>query len=799
MWTRGYFSTFLYLMLFLPLAPVDGSADDKLHVHIDKVIHRMEKGGIAQVWTHCTELRELTFGMEEEALGSLLKGTQSASPVVRLGCAKTLIDIEEEKEAVPVLIRLAHDKSLDEVRLGAIGILGSLYYLEGRLDREVETALVKVLDDERDPVLLVETAKALYQVSDHQYRLTSKARLKEMLDSDIRSIRVNAALALAEIGDLESSRAVLQEIKDDPSYSGRMAKVLLKARNWETYLLKALNEKHLDIPDGNSLSPSSSGLELISELINIVQDKHIRGDQFKDKEGVEKLLTAAAKGMLNYLDPHSTYFSQREYERWIMDLERKYAGIGAYVNTIDGVFTIVRPIYSGPAYKVGLRTGDQIWKVDGWETFNETNDEIIRRLKGLPGSEVVITIYRPGWKEERNFRVIRQEINIPSVNAELYPGGIAYTEVSQFAAGTGKELAAKIRDFRNRGATSLILDLRNNSGGYLNEAVNVCSLFLAANKLAVYTEGRQTPRRNYYTRDLGISWEGPLVCMVNRRSASASEIVSGALQHYSRAYVVGEKSYGKGSVQNPLRLTSRRPELFDDSNSNGIYDQGEDFKDLNNNGKYDVGPMMKITSAMYYLPSGRSIHKLRDEEGSVINEGGVTPDLGVKYEGIDPWKEEELADLVEKKAFRDYVDKWYDTKKEKFRELAEGDNFETDRYPEFETYFKSLETHLSRQDIRKWIRLEVRRKVQDDRSPPRPFPGFGFFGDYQEDSQLQAAILEALKRSERNAHDIMAYTYFADKKFEVPTNMETKEAAKTDEPPTPKPAEKKKDNKEGGT
>jgi len=753
------------------------SADDEnVSRLIDRTIARMDDGGVQSVWTVSNELKKIAVLEREQAVDQIISAISGASPVVKLGCSKTLIDLNEESTAIPVLIELAEGKTDTSIRLGAVAILGSTDYLGEKLKSKVESALSGILDQESDPDILVEAAKSLYLISDHQFRNKARNALKEMIESDIRNIRINAALALAEIGDIDPARNVLQEIKDEPSCQGRMAKTILKAREWERYLLNTIKDNTMNLDKGSLGGEAVSGLDLLAEIIGIIQEYHIRGDQVNEKDGIENLLTAAAKGMLNHMDPHSTYFSQKEHERWMMDLERKYAGIGAYVNTVDGVFTIIRPIYSGPAHEIGLRSGDQIWKVDGWETFNKPSEEIIRRLKGLPDTVVKVTIYRSGWKEERDFDISRADISIPSINSEMLPEKIGYIEIVQFAAGSGVELINTLKKLESDGVGNIVLDMRNNTGGYLKEAIFVSSVFLPPEKLVVYTEGRKQKRRDYMTQNVGYQWPGPVTLLLNKRSASASEIVAGALKHYGRATIVGEKTYGKGSVQNPRILSTRMPEQYEDSNRNRLYDEGEKFEDLDNDGKHDIGPMLKITSAMYYLPSGRSIHKLRDQEGSVINEGGISPEIPVKFESVDPWKEEELADLLEKDVFKNYVDKHYEENKELFVRLAEGDNFDTSQYPEFDSFFESLNVHLGKNDIRQWIRIELRRRVPDDRTPARPFPGFGFFGDYEEDSQLQAAILEIFRERGHDVHEITAYSFFADKEFEKPRSAETKDA-----------------------
>jgi C-terminal peptidase prc len=775
------------LLLALLVAPGSALAapqDDGALAQVEDAIAMMENAEMSEIWRISSELSGIASD-DSVALEKIIQNLQSTNPLVRMGCAKVLLEAGGlQDEAVPVLLDLILGSDNQEVRINAIMLIDIQDYIEDDYLIDVEEALNQILNTENNPFLRIQAAKTLFNVSS-RYGKKARQELKATLESDSTNIRTAGALALAEIGEIDTAMKVLKEIKNDPTESGRMARIFLQNRELKRYFLNSVAEKSMNLERGKYGS-TSYGLELITEIMEKIRESHILGDEFNDKDGIDKLLSAAAKGMLTYLDPHSTFFSQAENERWRMDLIRSYAGIGAYVDTIDSVFTITRPIYSGPAYKAGLRSGDQIWKVDGWETFNHEDEEIIRRLKGDPGTEVTITVYRPGWKEERNYTIIRDTIAIPSISSEIFPGGIAYIEIKQFSDGLHRDLIRELDRIEEQGAKALILDVRNNTGGYLSEAVIASSFFLPPRKLVVYTQGRdERDRHDYNSRNYNVSWDGPLAVVVNKRSASASEILAGALQHHKRALVIGDKTYGKGSVQTPMILESRMPEKFKDANGNNMYDPGEDFEDLNANGRYDIGPMVKITTSMYFLPSGKSIHNLRDSEGAVIHEGGIIPDIDVAYEGIKPWKEEELTDLLEKEVFENYVDEHYAANKDLFNELADGDNNDWSRYPEFEEFYQGLETHLDRNDIRQWVRAEVRKRVADERG--KEFPGFLFHGDFQEDTQLQAAILAILNQIDLSAKDFPQYVGFADKDFTPEEEADdVSEAESKKKKPTPK-------------
>ncbi|MBN2490201.1 MAG: S41 family peptidase, partial [Planctomycetes bacterium] len=607
----------------------------------------------------------------------------------------------------------------------------------------------------------------------------------------------DAALALAETDRVHVARKALEALRDEPTERGQLARSHLRNLDVERQLSSALRTRERFVATDGPFDP-------VAETLQLLHHHHVSGGRLTEEE----LLEAAARSMLRQMDIHSTYFTAKQRAEWMFDLHKNYGGIGAFVNFDDqGVFTILRPIYSGPAYRAGLRTDDKILEVDGWETRDKDLNEIINRLKGPPGTEVAIKVQRRGWEEPRVLPIKRARITIESVRSEMLPGKIGLVELANFGAETAHELEATLAALNREGMRALVLDVRNNQGGYLPTAIKVADKFLARNRLIVYWEGRNqqiAAREEVHTTQALTQPDYPMVVLVNEHSASASEIVAGALQHYGRARLVGKRTYGKGSVQQILPLSSRPGdilrdtlrkngqydpgEIFTDRNGNGRYDEGEpfvdiarrngiwdpgepledlnhngrwdegepyedtnrdgqysapeEFEDLNGNGVFDVGPGVKITIARYYLPDGRSIHKERDRDGVVIAEGGIQPDVTVEAEDWPGWKEEEVSRLLQENRFRQYVDQYWEAHKALFDQLATFDGDDPARYPEFETFYRELDTRLDRGDVRRWLRVFVRRRVMDHRG--REFVGIYFNGDFQEDRQLQRAILELL-------------------------------------------------------
>ncbi|MHC5071819.1 MAG: S41 family peptidase [Planctomycetota bacterium] len=745
--------------LLLAVTAAAPATAQPLAERVKSLLQLADEGTLTGVWELGHKLS--TLGDQEDSLARSIHGQIAEhGHLARLAAAAALQELTDKeefgKEILDVLEPVVDDKKND-VATAAVALLGKERYFNRRLQPKIRKLLMaKLRSDLTDPDVRVAAAKAIWALGSADEQGTAKDVLLQFIKSTDRRLRIQGALALAEINTDSSGPgwSILREIAGEPTPEGRLARIFLLVENQRRKFEADLTNIE------RQLSPERSSaddeLAMLREIIARIRAAHIRGNKFETKD----LVANAAKGLMQSVDRHSAFLTSEEYERFYFDLSREYGGIGAFVNfDQDDDFSIVRPIYSGPAYKVNLRSGDKILGVDGWETAGHTSDEIISRLKGKPGTKVTVKIGRRGWSEPKEFTIVRRKIQVPSVNHELLPGEVGLIEVVTFGRDTATEVAKAVRKLRKQGAKGLVLDLRNNTGGYLRAAQQMVELFLPGKKLVVYTKSRIAPRQEYRTGDVAICPDMPLAVLINGFSASASEITAGALQDHGRATIIGKRSYGKGSVQRLVPLITEPPEQFKDLNKNRIHDPWEPYDDANKNTKYDYGPQLKLTTAYYYLPSGRCVSKQYDAKGKIVDpHWGVKPDTEVALRNTtakDAWKQAELYELLQRDVFRNYARKHIDENKELFVELAEGDAGATDRYPDFDEFYGSLDTKLSKDDVRRWLRYALRDQVADLRG--RAFLGFRAWGDFQEDAQLQEAVRSLMNKMGKDIRDIAAY------------------------------------------
>lgn len=297
-----------------------------------------------------------------------------------------------------------------------------------------------------------------------------------------------------------------------------------------------------------------------------------------------KITERAVASMLSELDPHSTYIAAKDVERTNESLQANFEGVGISFQIVNDTISVTDVISGGPSEKVGVQIGDKLLKVDDTvATYKGVNNNFVfRHLRGPRGTEVILTLKREGFSTPLVFHIIRDKIPIHSVDTYfMLDNEVGYIRLSRFARTSHSEVRSAIRELKGKGMKRLIFDLRGNSGGYLDIAFGIANEFLAPNKLIVYTEGQKSPRRDYRSLKGGSFTEGPLVVLVDEYSASASEIVSGAIQDWDRGLLVGRRTFGKGLVQ-------RMFEMYD-------------------------GAQVRLTTARYYTPSGRCIQKPYDE------------------------------------------------------------------------------------------------------------------------------------------------------------------------------------------
>ncbi len=440
---------------------------------------------------------------------------------------------------------------------------------------------------------------------------------------------------------------------------------------------------------GILIQPLISGDNLYEQIRKYQEVINNAMKNYVDPVDTHKLTEAAIKGMLNELDPHSVYITAEEMEEVNEDFQGSFDGIGVQFDVIEDTIVVISPISDGPSEKVGIVSGDKIVKIDGEDAVGLSRDLVPKKLRGPKGTKVVLDIKRSGEKELLTFNIIRDIIPLYTIDGSFLLEGtdIGIISVNRFAATTHEELTEAIKNLKTKGMKKLILDLRGNPGGFLNQAFMMADEFLSGADTIVYTKGRRPEFDEVYmSSNGGLSEDIPLVVLINDGSASASEIVSGAIQDLDRGLIVGETSFGKGLVQRqyPLsdgsayRLTIaryytpsgrsiQRPykdkqdyrnlvgriELKEGSNIEYALDmvkkeiQAENEKKIKENKKKDVINLDSIP--IYYTRNGRT----------VLGGGGIIPDYTVKQDTITRFS----VLLRMNRVFYEYIDRYLDNGK----------------------------------------------------------------------------------------------------------------------------------------
>ncbi|MCC8180424.1 MAG: hypothetical protein LIP23_05885, partial [Planctomycetes bacterium] len=535
------------------------------------------------------------------------------------------------------------------------------------------------------------------------WKLSSRPQAYEVLDEIRRhgksqTARAEATMALAQTDVFPILRDDLKKLSEQPGSIGERASNLL------------LINARLD----DDVKRDDFTIRLISEVVQKIRDFYAVDEEDQDQAKrlqPKSLGEASAQALLYSLDQFNDYLNEEDYTDFEAQLRANYGGIGAWVGMRDGRFTVLTPMYDKPAYRAGLRPMDIIDRIDDVDITTMKQNDIIKLLKGEPDSVVRVRILRRDWKEPREVAVKREIIMIESVHSQVLPGDIGYIRINSFNDGDRyqdiKGTAELVKDalvaFNRQGVKGLILDLANNPGGVMVSGVDVAKLFIGEGKLIVSSRGKRNARRaTEYKANRGRAfYRNPMVVVVNPGTASAAEIVAGAIRDHNRAPLIGRKTYGKGSVQSLIGVKTTRDRS-----------------------------RIKLTVAKYYLPNGDCIHEKGIDPDNLVPEA----DLSVA-EAESRWKIRDQHDiqfwLEENNRWQRYEDT--------FRRLLEFDNLDPYLYPEFETLMTALTAKYPKDLIEPdLVRKELRFGIS---SYLRDYLGESNYVDLEENQYLQEAVV----------------------------------------------------------
>lgn len=650
------------------------------------------------------------FRLGPDAQPALEAALEGAAPSQTLALSYALLRLGSQNQATRALEQMiTSDKLPLDSRMSAAALLGSYggNYASARLRMLLaDTALPELLR--------VEMAKSLW-------KLTHGATAHDILtavmrDGKTRAARTEATLALGRFGRFTDTQAQLELLATQPGKYGEEARTIID------------QNRKIDLQTSRDDFPA----RLMQELIQKTRQLYAPDDT--DPGEVEQLkpenmASVAADAMLHSIDPFSAYLDEEDFRDLAEQMRADYGGIGAWVGVRNGRFTILTPMYGQPAFQAGIRSLDVVDQVDGQDISGLPLNKVVKMLKGKPKSKVTLSIVRRGWDEPRNFEVVRDLIEVPSINAQLLPGNIGYIRLNGFNedprldSSTSKALQKTLEEFKKQGMTGLLLDMRNNPGGLLPEAVHVSEQFVANGNKVVSSKGKALPEQSYFSTISGEpTWTGPMVVLINQGSASASEIVAGALRDLDRATLVGQKTYGKGSVQQliPIDLTGGRTR-------------------------------MKLTIAKYYLPKGECIHKK-----------GIEPHVKSDDAPMSASEVEARWTLRDNHELVEWVEKHFDTFGKQLRDLLAFDNYSVEGYPEFEGLYKAMQEKypnlkLTKEILRKELRVGIFSYLKDRLGEENQVV------DVQESETLQQALVVLGQKLPSGLPNLPLYNAFREK------------------------------------
>jgi carboxyl-terminal processing protease len=668
----------------------------------------LESSSVAAIWLRLAELKEAhrddAAGFEalSTAVHELRGGARLAGAALLYARGETAL----QRSGQVALQQLVRAPAAKELRLAAIRLLARPARLE-----EAFLTLRAVADAEEDPEVRIEAHVALWKLDNTPSLL---APVVKLLDDPRADLREEAALALAECGQLpDAAKAILRALRDVPTERGLRARLHLRLADRDP--ATASPPRPVAPPAGASPVEIGTGswVSLLAELEALV----FKHSLYAPGLTAHDLYVAAARGMIARIDEHSAFQDPDDVRQIESSRLGIHWGLGAELvkPERDAPLVIVKAYPGAPAYVAGLRTADRILEVNGVTTHNRDRAELERLTAGEPGEEVHLLVTRWGWLTPRTFSLKRDRVEIPTLRALMLPGGIGTIKLRRFGPRTAAEIEQALDRLEAEGVRAVILDLRDNPGGNLKQAIRVVDLFVGERKEPILTE--QAPGRlTEWSTSPDEKPYHPTAVLVNALSSSAAEVVAGALQDFHRAMIIGKRTYGKGVKQSGFVLSGAAQKLL-----------GGEARVL-------------LSTGYLFTPLGRPIHGERTRDGRRVpgKEGGIEPDLEVDSfeDGFEGARLAEITRLQYSPAIDEYLRRNYAAMKQLF---AEGDLWDPASYPGFQELHASLGTELSPSEVRHALRAMIKRHLEDERGSELP-------DDFREDPQLGRAILELCRQ-----------------------------------------------------
>jgi len=698
------------------LVPLPGTA-----AGLEETLRSLEGRPARDAWRTAESLRDEALALDADRALALENLAPELGETGRLALAILLSSRPEPsakargQNALEGLARAG--RGLD-ARLAAMRLLEKPHEAESAL-----RALDEIAKGPGDPEARAQACLYAWKIDG---KSSHRAPLVEMLELGAAAEREAAALALAESGYTPNSvTSLLEEIRREPSERSARAALLLHL----TEHAHTSEEPQEEIRPPPSNGPSAGWVLVLEEALGLIRQHSIHRERLTPGG----MVIAALKGMASSLDEYSAFQDPAELRRFEANRLGVEWGLGAQTVKARGAPVVVaKAPYDGPAFKAGIRTGDRILEVNGVTTADKDLEEIQRLTAGPEGAEVKLRIQRFGREGPRELEFIlrRSPVEVPLIRVQMFPEGVGYLKLSRFGPRIAADFERALDGLEARGLAALILDLRDNPGGNLDQAIQIADMFLPVMEKPIVTERGPGGSRDRLAT-AGQKPVHPMVIIVNRLTASSAEVVTGALQDFKRALVVGQRTFGKGVKQVSLPLSEEARKFLG----------GES--------------RLLITTSTLHLPLGRAIAGEAWGPGRQRARGGLKPDRVVesRHESYEGRQLAELTRIQYSPEVMEYVQSRYDSIKPLYED---GDLWDPSKYPGFEELYLSLGTSLPYDDVRFAVRNLIRRHIEDEL-------GQEFVSDFREDHQLGRAILEALEKMGKDPLSLPEYKSLAEK------------------------------------